>query len=158
MPLCKARSVLQLLWALWDIWRVFLYSSGCPSCPPAEVCPVFVHRWVFSTNPGPCESLELFLCGPLPTPSASLPHRFQLPQPPLTPASVFLIQPGPCGITALHAGQESASRQKARAAILRDHSPARLLCNVWKRSHKVLSSFSLITVGRQVQSQLFPHR
>lgn len=105
-----------------------LYSS-CHHLPhPAEVGSPCAQISVQQPNLGPCESLELFLCDLPPASSGSLIYRFQLPELPVTPASVTLTQLVPCGIPALHASQENASRQKARAAIFRDHTV--LLCNV----------------------------
>lgn len=104
-----------------------LYSS-CHHLPhPAEVGSACIQISVQQPNLGPCESLELFLCD-LPPASLVLRSRFQLLEPPLTPASVTLTQLVPCGILAPHASQENASGQKARADILRDHTV--LLCNV----------------------------
>lgn len=105
--------------------------SSCHHLPhPTEAGSPCAQLSVQQPNLRPCKSLELFLYDPSPASSGSLLHRFQLPELPLTPASVTLTQPVPCRIPALHTGQENASRQKSKAAILRHHTV--LFCNVRK--------------------------
>lgn len=98
------------------------FYSSCHYLPTQQRLALPVPRLVFNNQKQPYESLELFLCGLPPASSGSLLPRFQLLEPSLTPASVTLTQLVPYGIPALHAGQENVSRQKARAAILRDHT------------------------------------